>query len=74
MIKRICDRCKSEIKGNYWLIDIYEKEDNTGRVTTEGAINNLKQNTDKMLSRQKEYCNKCINEIKDTIKGGTNES
>lgn len=30
--------------------------------------------TDKMLSRQKEYCNKCINEIKDTIKGGTNES
>lgn len=32
MIKRICDRCENEIKSNYWTIDIYQHEDNTGRV------------------------------------------
>lgn len=41
MIKRICDRCNKEIKGNYWTINIYEKEDTTMRLTTEGAVNNM---------------------------------
>lgn len=68
MIKRICDRCGNEIKDNYWTIDIYQHEDNTGRVTTTGAINNLNQNTEKMFNRQKEYCEDCINQIKNVIK------
>ena len=67
MIKRICDRCEKEIKGNYWTIDVYEHEDNTGRVSAEGAINNMKQNTDKIFSKQKEYCENCIKEIKEAI-------
>lgn len=67
MIKRICDRCNKEIKGNYWLIDIYQKEDNTGLVTTEGALNNFKQNVDKILNREEEYCKECIEEIKKVI-------
>ena len=29
MLRRICDRCNKEIKGNYWTINIYEKEDKT---------------------------------------------
>ena len=44
MLKRICDRCKKEIKGNYWTINIYEKEDRTMRLTSEGAVNNIQQN------------------------------
>lgn len=49
MIKRICDRCNKEIKGNYWTINIYEKEDTTMRLTTEGAVNNMQQNMRKYL-------------------------
>lgn len=67
MLKRLCDRCNKEIIGNYWTIDIYQHEDRSGRVSTTGAVNNLQKNTDKMLNRQKEYCEKCINEIKDKI-------
>lgn len=67
MIKRICDRCNNEIKGNYWIIDIYEKEDNTGMLTTEGAANNIKTDLEKGFKMQKEYCEECIKEIKDTI-------
>lgn len=62
MIKRICDRCEKEIKGNYWTIDVYEHQDETGRLTAEGAANNMQQN----ISR-KEYCKSCIDEIKGTI-------
>ncbi len=67
MIKRICDRCNKEIKDNYWTIDIYQHEDNTGRVSTNGSINNIEQNTNKRLNRQKEYCEECIKDIKKTI-------
>jgi hypothetical protein len=67
MIKRICDRCKKEIKGNYWTINIYEKEDTTMRLTTEGAVNNMKQNMRKIFSRDKEYCKECIEEIQKVI-------
>lgn len=67
MIKRICDRCNNEIKGNYWIIDIYEKEDNTGRVSAKGTVNNMEQNMSRLFNRQKEYCEECIKEIKDTI-------
>ncbi len=62
MIKRICDRCEKEIKGNYWTVSIYEHEDNLGRHTTEGAENNMQQNLNKQ-----EYCKSCIDEIKGTI-------
>ena len=67
MIKRLCDRCNKEIQSNYWTIDIYEKEDNTRRVTTEGVINNMKQNINKILNRQREYCKECIEEIEKVI-------
>lgn len=70
MIKRICDRCENEIKSNYWTIDIYQHEDYTGRVSATGAINNINQNTNKMLNRQKEYCEDCINQIKESIERG----
>jgi len=62
MIKRICDRCRKEIKSNYWIINIYEHEDNQGLHTTEGAGNNIQQNLSK-----KEFCKNCIDEIKNTI-------
>jgi len=67
MIKRICDRCNKEITTNYWTIDIYEKDDGTMRMNMDGAINNLKQNADKVFDREKEYCKECINEIKQVI-------
>lgn len=67
MIKRICDRCNKEIEGNYWTIDIYEKEDNIRRLTMNGAVNNVKQNLDKALNRKKEYCENCIDKIKEVI-------
>lgn len=63
MIKRICDRCNKEIKGNYWTISIYEKEDTTIRVTAVGAANNLAQNINKMFNKEKEYCKECIEKI-----------
>lgn len=67
MLKRICDRCNKEIKGNYWTISIYEKEDRTMRLTTEGAANNIQQNTRKMFNNEKEYCKECIEEIEKVI-------
>jgi hypothetical protein len=68
MIIRICDRCRKEIVGNYWTIDIYEHEDNTGRATTEGAINNTQRSIDKIFKREKEYCKNCIKAIKISLK------
>ena len=67
MLKRICDRCKKEIKGNYWTINIYEKEDTTMRLTTEGAANNIQHNMRKMFNSEKEYCKECIEEIEKVI-------
>ena len=67
MLKRICDRCKKGIKGNYWTINIYEKEDRTMRLTTEGAANNIQQNMRKMFNNEKEYCKACIEEIEKVI-------
>ena len=67
MLKRICDRCKKEIKGNYWTINIYEKEDTTMRLTTEGAANNIQQNMRKMFNSEKEYCKECLEEIEKVI-------
>lgn len=52
---------------NYWTIDIYEKEDNHGMVSTEGGINNFSENMGKILGTKKEYCVNCIKEIKDFI-------
>ena len=69
MLKRICDRCKKEIKGNYWTIDIYQHEDEIARVSVRGATNNIEQNIRKMLKRQEEYCTECIEEIKENIGG-----
>ncbi len=67
MIKRICDRCEKEIQGNYWTISIYEEEDSTKRVSTAGAANNIRQNMNKLLKKEKEYCKECIEEIKKVI-------
>lgn len=67
MLKRICDRCNKEIKGNYWTISIYEKEDRTMRLTTEGAANNIQQNMREMFNNEKEYCKECIEEIEKVI-------
>lgn len=67
MIKRICDRCGKEIKGNYWTISIYEKEDSTNRVSVAGATNNIQQNMRKMFNKENEYCKECIEEIKKVI-------
>lgn len=67
MLKRLCDRCKKEIKGNYWTIDIYEQVDSIGKLTTNGAANNIKQNIDKTLNREKEYCENCIYKVKEFI-------
>ena len=73
MLKRICDRCKKEIKGNYWTIDIYQHEDVTNRMNATGAAHNLEQNMRKILNRQDEYCTECIEEIKEKIRGKVNE-
>ena len=60
MLIRKCDKCGEEIKGNYWTIEIYEKEDEYGCHTTEGSVNNALQNFEK----SKEYCFDCIKKIK----------
>lgn len=67
MLIRKCDRCGIRIEKNYWTIDIYEKEDNYGMVSTEGGINNFSENVGKILGTKKEYCVNCIREIKDFI-------
>lgn len=67
MLKRICDRCRNEIKANYWIIDIYEKQDNMGRLTLKGAANNIQHDIDKAFRREKEYCKNCIDKIKEFI-------
>lgn len=67
MIKRLCDSCNKEIIGNYWTIDIYQHTDRSGRVSIKGAENNFKNFADKMCNREKEYCEKCINQIKEKI-------
>ena len=68
MVIRKCDRCNEVIKNNYWTIDIYQHADNIGRVSTNGSMNNIEQNINKTLNRQKEYCEECINEIRNFIK------
>lgn len=67
MIIRKCDRCGNVIKNNYWTIDIYEKQDNTMRNTARGFSNNLQEDVNAILNRKEEYCQKCIDEIKDVI-------
>lgn len=59
----ICDRCKKEINQNYYLIDIYQNPDKTGRYTTKGASINMNKNISKMLAIEPIYCEKCIDEI-----------
>lgn len=73
MIKRICDRCGKEIKDNYWTISIYEKEDSTIRVSSAGAANNIRQNMNRLLNKEKEYCKECIEEIGKVINKTENE-
>ena len=53
MIIRKCDRCGQTIKGNYWTIDIYEKEDGTRRNTAIGASSNISKNIKMMLNQKK---------------------
>lgn len=60
MLVRKCDKCGKEINGNYWTIDIYEKEDEQGRHTYEGALNNTVQN----IKNPKEYCYECAKSFK----------
>jgi len=67
MVIRKCDRCGRVIKNNYWTIDIFEKQDNTMRNIATGASNNIQENIKMMLNQKEEYCQKCINEIKDVI-------
>lgn len=67
MIIRECDRCNKEIKGNYWTIDIYEREDETKRLTADGAANNIQQNMEKIFNNKKEYCKNRIEEIRKVI-------
>lgn len=60
MLVRKCDKCGKEINGNYWTIDIYEKADEQGRYTSEGAVNNAIQN----IKNSKEYCYECAKNFK----------
>lgn len=67
MIIRKCDRCGNTVESNYWTIDIYEKQDNTMKNTVFGTANNMKENMKAILNQKEEYCQECINEIKDVI-------
>lgn len=60
MLIKKCDRCGKKIKDNFWIIMIYEKPDENEQLTLRGASNNLITN----ISKPKEYCADCINEIK----------
>lgn len=64
MIIRKCDRCGNKIDQNYWTIQIYQREDNLGRVSIAGATNNTEENNRLLTNNQKEYCINCINDIK----------
>lgn len=70
MVIRTCDRCGEVINDNYWTIDIYEKEDNLGKQTTEGVINNTRATINKTFNKEKEFCKKCIEDIKKCIERG----
>lgn len=72
MLIRKCDRCNKEIKGNCWTIDIYEREDETKRLTADGAANNIQQNMEKIFNNKKEYCKECIEEIRKVINNAKN--
>ena len=67
MIIRKCDRCGNTIESNYWTIDIFEKQDSSMRNTAFGAANNINETIRAMLNQEREYCQECINEIKDVI-------
>lgn len=60
MLIRKCDRCRKEIKNTFWTIRIFAETDEKGQLNLEGASNNLITN----ISKTKEYCADCINEIK----------
>ena len=73
MLIRKCDRCGEIIKDNYWTIDIYERENSRGTITSYGAMNNLQKSTEKITNTEKEYCRKCIDDIKNYIEKNIKE-
>ena len=77
MIRMCCDRCKEEIKGTtYYTINIYAedinpKSNDTWSYTT--AVQNIQTNTLAMFNAQKQYCEKCKNEIERFVDGYVEE-
>lgn len=74
MIIRKCDRCGQKIDKNYWVINIYQHSDSVGMFSTKGVTNNIQENLKQLANQNEEYCEKCINEIKEFIQKGNNEN
>lgn len=58
-----CDGCGKEIKNNPYFIDIYQKEDSSGRLTIYGAVLNLQLNNKKIIGKESTYCKTCIDKV-----------
>lgn len=63
MLKRYCDRCGKEIKGDPYRIT-YSCETSGGIVSAEGAALNLREFSDKMHGRRRDYCSGCLYAVK----------
>ena len=68
MIKKIyeCDRCKKEIKGSYYYINIINK--NSKPLTDEEFIDQTMNRLFPEKDNGRIYCQNCVNEIKEFIK------
>ena len=64
-----CDGCGKKIGNNecYYSIDIYQKPNRNGQLTTSGMANNLEQNVKKINGKEETFCEDCINKIKNFI-------
>lgn len=63
-----CDGCGREIKGDsYYFIDIYQKVNKDGKLTTYGAAKNIANNLNKAYGKETTYCEDCVYKIDEFI-------
>lgn len=68
MIIRKCDRCGEMIKDSYWIISISEKKEGIIRSTPMKSLNDIEEAFKERTNRQEEYCEECIDNIKEFIR------
>lgn len=69
-IKYTCDKCGQEIEGVMYTLTCYAEDVNpspTGRISTEAAVQNVKQNGAKITEQDRHLCRSCKDAITDGI-------